>query len=98
MRGKYKSFYAMCKNGVHATTTYDAHEFGFLYLSPMAKKLRTGEGMDEKKIPAAEQLLSTKNFAVLCVVLGKGPGLVGNSGELEVGIFATGKPMVNVDS
>ena len=52
----------------------------------------------KKKIPAAEQLLSTKNFAVLCVVLGKGPGLVGNSGELEVGIFATGKPMVNADS
>lgn len=34
---------------------------------------------------------------VLYVVLGKGPGLVGNSGELEVGIFATGKPMVNAD-
>lgn len=64
MRGKYKSFYAMCKNGVHATTTYDAHGFGFLYLSPMAKKLRTGEGIDEKKIPAAGQLLSTKNFAL----------------------------------
>lgn len=100
----------MCKNGVHATTTYDAHRLGFSVSLSLSlydrKKAENEERKERKTIPAARKRILAwatvvnqilcPTLPVLCVFLGKGPGLVGNRGELEVGLFATRKPMVPV--
>lgn len=69
-------------------------------------KAENKERKGRKIIPAARKRISARatvvnqilcpTLPVLCVFLGKGPGLVGNNGELEVGLFATKKPMVPV--
>lgn len=77
-----------------------------LSLSMTEKKAENEERKERKTIPAARKWISAwatvvnqipcPTLPVLCVFLSKGPGLVGNRGELEVGLFATRKPMVPV--